>query len=54
MLCNFSSIICSLSQVRSIGLDDFRNSLQKIRRSVPTSTLEKYESWNREYGDVTV
>eukprot|EP01060_Flectonema_neradi_P007836 TRINITY_DN1554_c0_g1_i1.p1 TRINITY_DN1554_c0_g1~~TRINITY_DN1554_c0_g1_i1.p1 ORF type:complete len:537 (+),score=108.77 TRINITY_DN1554_c0_g1_i1:50-1660(+) len=33
-----------------ISLDDFRNALRNIQSSVPSSTIEKYEKWNREFG----
>ncbi|XP_005099700.2 spastin isoform X1 [Aplysia californica] len=42
------------NRVRSIQLNDFRDSLKRIRRSVPLETIARYESWNREYGDITV
>jgi spastin len=41
------------SSVRFINLTDFDEALKKIRRSVPVDTLEKYEDWNRLYGDIT-
>ncbi|CAH1791434.1 unnamed protein product, partial [Owenia fusiformis] len=39
--------------IRNIRLSDFVDSVRKIRRSVPHDTLEKYEKWNQEYGDIT-
>uniref|UniRef100_A0A4W3H695 Spastin n=1 Tax=Callorhinchus milii TaxID=7868 RepID=A0A4W3H695_CALMI len=39
------------SEVRSIQLSDFKDSLKKIKRSVSPQTLEGYLRWNREYGD---
>lgn len=43
-----------LFQVRGISVEDFLQSLQRIRRSVPQGTLQKYEEWNRDYGAVAV
>lgn len=40
-------------KVRDITFRDFENSLKRIRRSVPTSTIEIYDNWNAEYGDIT-
>ncbi|XP_071163120.1 spastin-like isoform X1 [Mytilus edulis] len=42
------------SNVRGISVEDFLQSLQRIRRSVPQGTLQKYEEWNRDYGAVAV
>lgn len=42
------------SDVRKINVEDFMQSLRRIRTSVPQGTLEKYEQWNREYGAVGV
>lgn len=39
------------SEVRSIQLSDFKDSLKKIKRSVSPQSLEGYLRWNREYGD---
>ncbi|CAG5135741.1 unnamed protein product [Candidula unifasciata] len=41
------------NRVRPININDFRESLKKIRRSVPLDTIARYEEWNREYGDIT-
>ncbi|XP_067681387.1 spastin-like isoform X2 [Haliotis asinina] len=41
------------NKVRNIQLSDFGDALKRIRRSVPLDTLEKYERWNGEYGDIT-
>ncbi|CAL4067466.1 unnamed protein product, partial [Meganyctiphanes norvegica] len=46
-------VTCDLQDVRGISLADFKESLKKIRRSVPTSTLATYERWNAEYGDIS-
>ncbi|RUS79883.1 hypothetical protein EGW08_012361, partial [Elysia chlorotica] len=46
-------ILCEfLFQVRPIHISDFRESLKRIRRSVPLESSARYEHWNREYGDV--
>ena len=39
--------------LRNIQLTDFLDSLKRIRRSVPADTIQKYETWNNEYGDIT-
>uniref|UniRef100_T1J5Z5 Spastin n=1 Tax=Strigamia maritima TaxID=126957 RepID=T1J5Z5_STRMM len=41
-------------EVRNICMQDFLDSLRRIRRSVSTVGLEFYEKWNREYGDISV
>jgi spastin len=41
----------SLSRIRPISKADFIQSLRKIRPSVSPSTLEKYITWNRSFGD---
>ncbi|XP_066940069.1 spastin isoform X2 [Macrobrachium rosenbergii] len=46
-------VSCDPADVRGISLDDFKESLKKIRRSVPQSTLITYEKWNNEYGDIS-
>ncbi|XP_068236721.1 spastin-like isoform X2 [Palaemon carinicauda] len=46
-------VSCDLADVRGISLEDFRESLKKIRRSVPQSSLITYEKWNNEYGDIS-
>ncbi|KAK7067422.1 hypothetical protein SK128_012706, partial [Halocaridina rubra] len=46
-------VSCDPGDVRGITLDDFKESLKKIRRSVPRSTLVTYEKWNAEYGDIS-
>ncbi|GFS13646.1 spastin [Elysia marginata] len=40
------------SRVRPIQVSDFRESLKRIRRSVPLESTARYEDWNRDYGDV--
>ncbi|KAH3868639.1 hypothetical protein DPMN_031790 [Dreissena polymorpha] len=44
----------SLRGVRPISLDDFRASLQKIRRSVQENTLNRYLEWNNDFGDISM
>ena len=39
--------------LRDIQLQDFLNSLKKVRKSVPTDSLERYFTWNMQYGDIT-
>ncbi|XP_045596963.1 spastin isoform X2 [Procambarus clarkii] len=46
-------VSCDPSEVRGITLADFKESLKKIRRSVPQSTISTYEKWNAEYGDIS-
>ncbi|XP_042211352.1 spastin-like isoform X2 [Homarus americanus] len=46
-------VTCDPSEVRGITLTDFKESLKKIRRSVPQSTISTYEKWNAEYGDIS-
>lgn len=40
--------------VRKINLNDFLNSLYKIRKSCIDSSVEKLVKWNQEYGDVSM
>ena len=41
------------SEVRKICLEDFRNALAKVRISVSTEDVAKYEDWNTRFGDVS-
>ena len=41
------------SEVRRIGLDDFRTALAKVRISVSAQDVAKYEEWNTRFGDVS-
>ncbi|XP_070166290.1 spastin isoform X3 [Polyergus mexicanus] len=43
-----------LNSVRNITMQDFRDSLRRIRRSVSPASLTTYEKWNFEYGDVSL
>ncbi|XP_076064506.1 spastin isoform X2 [Oratosquilla oratoria] len=46
-------VSCDPADVRNIELNDFKESLKKIRRSVPVATLALYERWNADYGDLS-
>ncbi|XP_071521099.1 spastin isoform X3 [Panulirus ornatus] len=46
-------VSCDPSEVRGISLADFKDSLKKIRKSVPQLSLNTYEKWNAEYGDIS-
>ncbi|XP_063849088.1 spastin-like isoform X2 [Scylla paramamosain] len=46
-------VSCDPSEVRGITLSDFKESLKKIRRSVPQASLASYEKWNADYGDIS-
>jgi len=37
-----------------MDLSDFHDALRRIRSSVPASTIQQYEKWNEEFGDVTL
>ncbi|XP_035720863.1 spastin-like isoform X2 [Vespa mandarinia] len=43
-----------LNSVRNITMQDFRDSLKRIRRSVSPASLAAYEKWNFAYGDVSL
>ncbi|KOC66661.1 Spastin [Habropoda laboriosa] len=43
-----------LNSVRNITVQDFRDSLKRIRRSVSPASLAAYEKWSFEYGDVSL
>ncbi|RWS17115.1 spastin-like protein [Dinothrombium tinctorium] len=40
--------------MRRITFQDFCDSLKRIRKSVSPSSLQCYEKWNQEYGDVSI
>ncbi|XP_056632570.1 spastin isoform X2 [Diorhabda sublineata] len=42
------------SAVRSITINDFLDSLKRIRRSVSPQSLVAYEKWSLQYGDVSI
>ncbi|XP_045024372.1 spastin isoform X3 [Daphnia magna] len=41
-------------QLRPISMQDFLDSLKRVRHSVSESSLNVYAKWNREYGDVSM
>ncbi|XP_029827708.2 spastin isoform X2 [Ixodes scapularis] len=41
-------------KMRNISLQDFLDSLKKVRRSVTPQSLDFFDRWNREFGDITV
>lgn len=43
-----------LNNVRNISYRDFLESLKRIRRSVSPASLVQYETWNRDFGDVSL
>ena len=44
--------VASASSIRPINLDDFKQSLNKIRQSTPKDSLSELDKWNRDYGDI--
>lgn len=40
--------------VRAITINDFLDSLKRIRRSVSPQSLVAYEKWSLQYGDVSL
>lgn len=42
------------SAIRSITINDFLDSLKRIRRSVSPQNLVAYEKWSLQYGDVSL
>lgn len=40
--------------LRSITIDDFLDSLKRIRRSVSPQSLVAYEKWSLQYGDMSI
>lgn len=40
-------------KLRDIMYKDFSEALKHIRRSVTSSSVEIYEKWNEEYGDLS-
>ena len=45
---------CNPNKMRSINISDFEESLRRIRKSVANNTLEAYEKWNQEFGDLSL
>ncbi|XP_076312368.1 spastin isoform X2 [Tachypleus tridentatus] len=48
--------VCNVDpeSMRQITMEDFNESLKRIRRSVPSQSLTQYEKWNQEFGDTSV
>lgn len=42
------------NNLRNISIQDFRNSLKRVRASLSPNSLTAYEKWNMEYGDVSI
>jgi spastin len=43
-----------VNRMRKINVQDFQDSLKRVRKSVSTTTLAIYEKWNQEYGDISL
>ncbi|RWS31741.1 spastin-like isoform X2 [Leptotrombidium deliense] len=43
-----------LASMRRITVEDFYDSLKRIRKSVSSASLQSYEKWNQEYGDISI
>ena len=41
-------------KLRKIKFQDFLNSIEKVRKSVSPATLQMFEKWNAEYGDISI
>ncbi|KAL7298281.1 hypothetical protein TKK_0008632 [Trichogramma kaykai] len=44
----------SLNSIRNITLQDFLDSLKRVRKSVSPGSLAAYEKWSLDYGDVSL
>ncbi|XP_034663789.1 spastin isoform X1 [Drosophila subobscura] len=52
---NVEQVKClDISAMRHITEKDFHNSLKRIRRSVAPQSLNSYEKWSQDYGDITI
>ncbi|KAH8417985.1 hypothetical protein KR222_009797 [Zaprionus bogoriensis] len=52
---NVEQVKClDISAMRPITEQDFHNSLKRIRRSVAPQSLNSYEKWSQDYGDITI
>ncbi|XP_032593141.1 spastin isoform X2 [Drosophila grimshawi] len=52
---NVEQVKClDISAMRQITEKDFHNSLKRIRRSVAPQSLNSYEKWSQDYGDITI
>ncbi|CAG2181401.1 unnamed protein product [Oppiella nova] len=45
---------CNPNRMRPINVDDFKQSLKRIRKSVADSTLQQYYDWNQQFGDISL
>lgn len=41
-------------KIRPITMNDFMDSIKRVRHSVSSSSLHAFEKWNAEYGDVSL
>lgn len=41
-------------KLRKINFQDFVNSIEKVRKSVSPASLQAFEKWNAEFGDISV
>jgi spastin len=41
-------------KLRKIRFQDFVNSIEKVRKSVSASSLQMFDKWNSEYGDISI
>ncbi|KAH8383555.1 hypothetical protein KR009_009281 [Drosophila setifemur] len=52
---NVEQVKClDISAMRAITENDFHSSLKRIRRSVAPQSLNSYEKWSQDYGDITI
>ncbi|KAH8236739.1 hypothetical protein KR026_009790 [Drosophila bipectinata] len=52
---NVEQVKClDISAMRAITEGDFHSSLKRIRRSVAPQSLNSYEKWSQDYGDITI
>ncbi|KAH8306151.1 hypothetical protein KR018_002562 [Drosophila ironensis] len=52
---NVEQVKClDISAMRAITESDFHSSLKRIRRSVAPQSLNSYEKWSQDYGDITI
>ncbi|XP_017015877.2 spastin isoform X2 [Drosophila takahashii] len=52
---NVEQVKClDISAMRAITEQDFHSSLKRIRRSVAPQSLNSYEKWSQDYGDITI
>ena len=41
-------------KIRPITMNDFLDSIKRVRHSVSSNSLDAFEKWNAEYGDVSL